>query len=417
MPKGEGRNAKHWECFCCHYLVPVAESYCGQCGHMPGISPTPKTGSQSAGNGKGRGKAEKGRVAQQPQPQQGIAAKQLRAELEAKTKETARLQKENQRLAAEAKKAAERKAAAPAEADAATGQGTTPGPEGAAGCAVGGGSAIDQQIQQLQEVLAEAQATSERWRDKLFPRPGQYQEVLDGYKHELEQLRARKREQLPASQQLKQAQEFADRAAKRLEACRKRCEEHKEAIAARQQQLAKTEAELAVLDKENAAAAESVRKVSLRAAAAAAVTATNADAAAVSLVVPATAVEADSKLRECLAYINQHTAMSSAVLSSAVVAPAAAGQGAQSEELVLQQAQHKLLQQQLADMQRREAERMEALRLLEDQMDMDLSDSESLAPSEAGAEDCERRKKRQEHRAQRSAKRRKAFADVKSKFA
>ena len=63
-----------------------------------------------------------------------------------------------------------------------------------------------------------------------------------------------------------------------------------------------------------------------------------------------------------------------------------------------------------------EAEQAEALRLLEEQMDLDLSDSESIAPSEAGGDEGEARKKRRELRQQRAAKRRKAFAEVKSKF-
>jgi hypothetical protein len=276
---------------------------------------------------------------------------------------------------------------------------------------------VDQQIQQLQVVLTEAQATSELWRNKLFPKPGQFEEEIVGYKRELEALRAKKRGQLPAPQQLKQAQEFADRAAKRLEGCKTKRKEQQEAIAALQQQLVETEAEVAKHELESAAAAESVRSVSLQAAAAAASATSGTDTAAVSLVVPREAVEADPKLRECLEYLNRHTAMSSALPSSATSAPAPGGQGVPPvDQLQQQQAQHKLLQQQLEAMQRLDAERAEAVRLLEEQMDLDLSDTESLLPSEAGGDDSEPRKKRRELRQQRVAKRRKAFAEVKSKF-
>ena len=69
------------------------------------------------------------------------------------------------------------------------------GDDAAAACA----DAIDLQIQQPQDVLAETQASSETSRSLLFPREGQYQEAVDCLKRELEQLWAKKCELLSVS--------------------------------------------------------------------------------------------------------------------------------------------------------------------------------------------------------------------------
>ena len=181
--------------------------------------------------------------------------------------------------------------------------------------ATSGADAISKEIQQAKKLLAGLKNLDEVLRDNLYPNEGDYQAKVDDVKRQLQELWAKKRGTLPASQQLQKAQEFADRIAKQLDGAKQKQSQLQQTQKELQQKLVEADAEIVRLTAESAAAAENVRTVSLQAAAAAAPTPSQADAAPVSIVVPNEVAEADPKLRECLEYLNSHKALQSAILS------------------------------------------------------------------------------------------------------
>ena len=175
-----------------------------------------------------------------------------------------------------------------------------------------------------------------------------------------------------------------------------------------QKQLVEAEADIVRLTADSAAAAEGVRAVSLQAAAAAAPTSSQADAAPVSLVVPNEVAESDPKLRECLEYINSHKALQSASLlpttATESVAHRPAGTAAVADQMVAEgNAAHiAQLQQQLEFFK---AQAHEVQQLWAD-MDDDLaSDIESV--TDQGDQAAARRQRKTEHTEARKAKRKK----------
>ena len=390
--KARGRFSKHWECSSCHYFVPVKDSFCNSCGEFRSITPSPK--------GKGRGHEPKGQGrGKQPQSQPGIAERQLRQEHAAAAKENVRLQKENQRLKAEADKLA--KAGVPPKAALAEA-------EPAEGEAVNGADAIDLQIQKLSKLLSGTQSLDEDMRDMFYPNEGDHQAKVDDLKRQLEALRTKKREKLPASQQLQKAQGYADKVAKRLENAKSKQAQLLQTQRDLQQQLVEADADIVKLTAESAAAAESVRTVSLQAAAAAAHTSSQADATPVSIVVPNEIAEGDPKLRECLEYLNGHKAMQSAILSPSIAMEPAAhrppGTEAAVEQMVAEgNAAHVAQLQQ--ELERYKAQALEVRQLWAD-MDDDLaSDIESV--TDQGEHGATRRPRKTEHTENRKAKRKK----------
>jgi hypothetical protein len=247
---------------------------------------------------------------------------------------------------------------------------------------------LAKRLQQAQAALDYLQGMPADMQGICLP-DGLYQSKVEALKLELQQLHAQKRGLLPAAQQLKQAQDFADRLAKRLDVCVLKQKQQQEALQLLQQQMQDTDAEAAKLAADSAAAAEQVRQVSLRAAAAATVATAppaQGQSAALALVVSSDEVAADPKLREALEYLNQHRALASAVLS--LDGPAAlAGAEARAQE------------------RDHLAEQAELLRQACEQMDEDLaSDVESEAPtvgeatSGAAAATAKRQKKREDHK-------------------
>ena len=400
-PKGRGRHGKHWECSKCHYFVPIKDSFCNACGHFRDTSPSPK------GKGKGRGNEPKGQGrGKQPSSQSGIAERQLRLEREAaaKDKENARLQKENQRLQAEAKKAAKAAGAKTDASNSASPDAAGSSDDDATSCA----DAIGKEIQQARKLLAGLKNLDDVLRDNLYPNEGDFQIKIDDVKRQLHELWAKKRGTLPASQQLQKAQEFADRIAKQLDCAKQKQSQLQQSQKDLQQKLVEADAEIVRLTAESAAAAENVRTVSLQAAAAAAPTSSQTDAAPVSIVVPNEVAESDPKLRECLEYLNGHKALQSAILSPSPVKEAAAHKASEApaapdqavaEGNAVQIAQ---LQQQLESLK---AQAHEVQQLWAD-MDDDLaSDIESV--TDQGDQAAVRRQRKAEHTEDRRAKRKK----------
>ena len=242
----------------------------------------------------------------------------------------------------------------------------------------------------------------------LYPNEGDYQAKVDDLKRQLEALRAKKREKLPASQQLQRAQVFADKIAKRLESAKSKQTQLLQTQRDLQQQLVEADADIVRLTAESAAAAESVRAVSLQAAAAAAHTSSKADATPVSIVVPNEVAEADPKLRECLEYLNGHKALQSAILSPSIakepVVHTPAGTEAAVDQMVAEgNAAHIAQLQQQLELLKSQAHEV---RQLWADIDDDLaSDIESV--TDQGDQGASRRQRKPEHTETRKAKRKK----------